>query len=54
MVAVDDQEIDRADETAGAHRGTKGQDGPAHDDALRLGDEDTGLRQVHELTEQIR
>jgi len=54
MVGIDDQEIDRADEAASADRGSKSQDGPTHDDALRLGDEDAGLREVHELTEQIR
>ena len=47
-------EIDGADEAAGADRGPKGQDGPADDDALRLGDEDAGLRQVYELTEEVR
>src|SRR5687767_4842301 len=54
MVGVDDQEIDRADETACADRGSKSQDGPAHDDALRLGDEDARLRKVHQLAHEVR
>ena len=54
MVGVDDQEIDRADEPTSADRGPKGQDGPAHDDALRLGDEDAGLRKVHQLAHEVR
>ena len=54
MVGVDDQEIDGADETARSNGRTQGQDGPAHDAAVRLGDEDAGLRQVDQLTEQIR
>src|SRR5687768_8001006 len=33
MVGVDDQEVDRADETTSPDRGSKGQNGPAHDDA---------------------
>ena len=54
MVGVDDQEIDRADEATGADRGSKGQDGPTHDDALSFGDEDAGLRQVDELAHEVR
>ena len=54
MVGVDDQEIDRADETTCADRGSKGQDGPTHDDALCLGDEDARLRQVDELAHEVR
>jgi hypothetical protein len=54
MVGVDDQEIDRADEPTCADRGSKGQDGPTHDDALCFGDEDAGLRQVDELAHEVR
>src|SRR3546814_3448503 len=44
---------DGPDETAGADRRTEGQDGPADDVTLGLGHEDAGLRQVHELPEQV-
>ncbi len=54
MVGVDDQKIDGADVPTGNDRRTKRQDGTAHDVPLCLGDEDAGLRQVDELTEQIR
>jgi len=54
VVGVDDQEIDRADVPTRHDRWTKGQDGPTHDVALGFGDEDAGLRQIDELTKQIR
>ena len=54
MVGVDDQEIDRADEAPGADRGSEGQNGPTHDDALGFGDEDAGLRQIHQLAHEVR
>ena len=53
VVGIDDQEVDGPDEAAGAHRRAEGEDGPADDVALRLGDEDAGLRQVDELAEQV-
>ncbi len=54
MVGIDDQEIDSTDEAARLDRWAKSQNGSTHDLALRLRHEDTGLRQVDELTEQIR
>jgi hypothetical protein len=53
VVGVDDQEIDRPDETARADRRSEREDGAAHDVPLGLGDEDARLRQVDELAEQI-
>jgi hypothetical protein len=54
VAGIDDQEVDGPDEASGPDRWTKGQDGPTDHGSLRLGDEDAGLREVHELTEQIR
>ena len=42
------------DEAAGTDRRTQREDRPTHDEALRLGDDDAGLRQVDELAEEIR
>jgi hypothetical protein len=53
MGGIDDQQVDGPDEAAGPDRWTERQDGASDHGPLRLGDEDAGLRQVHELTEQV-
>ena len=54
MIGIDDQQVDGPDEAAGPDRWAEGQDGPTDDGPLCLGDEDTGLRQIDELTQEIR
>ena len=54
MAGIDDQKVDGPDVAAGDDRRTQGEDRPTHDMSLRLGDDDTGLRQVDELAKEVR
>jgi hypothetical protein len=54
VAGIDDQQVDGPDKAAGHDRRSQGEDRPTHDVSLRLGDDDTGLRQVDELAEEIR
>ena len=54
VAGLDDQEVDGTDESAGRDRRSKGEHRPTHDVSLRLGDDDTGLRQVDELAQEVR
>ena len=54
MAGIDDQEVDGPDEAAGDDRRTQGEHRPTYDVSLRLGDDDTGLREVDELTKEVR
>ena len=53
MAGIDDQEVDGPDEAAGDDRRSQGEDRPTDDVSLRLGDDDTGLRQVDELAKEV-
>ena len=54
VVWIDDQKVDGPDEATGPHRRPERQDGASDDGTLGLSDEDACLRQVDELTEQVR
>ncbi len=54
MTGIDDQEVDGPDEAAGEDRRPQGEDGPTHDLPLRLGDDDTGLREIDKLAQEVR
>ncbi|HEY4188863.1 MAG TPA: hypothetical protein VGM28_00450 [Candidatus Limnocylindrales bacterium] len=54
VLRVDDEEVDRADVTAGPNGWTEREDRAPDDDALRFRDDDARLREIDQLAHQVR
>ena len=53
VLLVDDQEVDRADVPAGSNGRPEREDRAPDHDASRFGDDDAGLREIHQLAHEI-
>lgn len=54
MPGIDDQKVYGPDIATGDDRWPQGEDRPTHDMPLRLGNDDSRLRKIDELTQEVR